>query len=126
MFINDITFYLSSDTKETSEIISNLIFNRKPQINFSDLKKFILSESRSFFFRLFIAIPYWNLLNLSALYEIMKKNDKKISEIVSLPIEHLFEIFTKILQRNHEDFTLRSLNCILKLVTVLKKNKVSL
>lgn len=123
MFINDITFYLSSNTKETSEIISNLIFNRKPQRNFADLKKFILSESHSLFFRLFIAIPYWNLLNLSALYEIMRNNGQNITEIGSLPIEHLFEIFTKILEGNHEDFTLRSLNCILKLVTILKKHK---
>lgn len=120
MFINNIIFYLSNGTKETSDIISNLIYTRKPKINFSLLKQILLSENYTNFFQIFSAIPYWNILNLCYLFQRLNQNKKKLNEIAQIPIELLFPIINATFESNHGDFTLRFFNFFLKFLRMLK------
>ena len=123
LLMNDVIFYLSSCTRETSEIIASLIFKTKPKLSFEELKNNLLLGTNYANFHLLSTFPYLNCFNLISLNRYLMENNADLSEIADWNNGEFELLINRVYGNNLSEMTVRCLNYLLKCGKILKMNK---
>ena len=113
LLINNVNFYLSCSTRETSEIIFSLISKNKPKISFEELKKSLISRQNQ---ELMSFFPYFNCFELVSLGDDLMN----FRDIGSWNKEKIIRLINTVLGNNFNEMTIRSVNYLMKIGKILK------